>query len=310
MASTNNQHGSALARVIGVVALLIVATTPFVLHFGQKRHNVLPFDVDKQFPIDSKLVGGEAFASTIKALMEHELNGTTGWRPNDFILWGPTLWADNNSNRQLGVLQAVRESLRVLKDHLTKVSSNEFDVNLVEADTDFRNDARKLWLPSAESKFREGTRHLQLYIDGLAATPPKSRPINRRNIELIRLFQSWSDMLGDAHARLYRTTDSFFETDDDFYFAQGVAHAIYHLTRAIAHEYQEDFHDRQIIQDLLHEVAEALGKAALLKPLIVFNGNPDGIFANHRHNLDAYINEARQKIYSIREELQRGGGGS
>ncbi|MBI3781987.1 MAG: DUF2333 family protein [Deltaproteobacteria bacterium] len=308
MASTSNQRGSSFLRAIVALVVLIISGIPIVLHFGQKRHNVLPFDVDKAYPADAKLVGGEAYASTVKALMEHELNSVTGWRPNDLFLWGPTLWADNNSNRQLGILQAVRESVRVLKDHLTKVSSNEFDANLVEADTDFRNDAHKLWLPSAESKFREGVRHLQAYIDGLATNPPKSRPINRRNIELIRLFQSWSDMLGDAHARLYRTTDSFFETDDDFYFAQGVAHAIHHLTRAIAHEYQEEFRDRQVIQDLLNEVAEALGKAAVLKPLIVFNGNPDGIFANHRHNLDAYVNEARQKMYSIREELQRGGG--
>jgi hypothetical protein len=35
----------------------------------------------------------------------------------------------------------------------------------------------------------------------------------------------------------------------------------------------------------------------------VLDGAPDGIFANSRRNLDAYINEARQKIYSIREEL-------
>jgi hypothetical protein len=37
----------------------------------------------------------------------------------------------------------------------------------------------------------------------------------------------------------------------------------------------------------------------------VLNGSPDGVFANHRRNLDAYISEARQKMYSIREELER-----
>ncbi len=42
-----------------------------------------------------------------------------------------------------------------------------------------------------------------------------------------------------------------------------------------------------------------------MKPLIVLDGSPSGVFANHRHNLDAYISEARQKIYSIREELER-----
>ena len=56
---------------------------------------------------------------------------------------------------------------------------------------------------------------------------------------------------------------------------------------------------------LFDEAIDPLGKAAVMKPLIVLDGSPSGVFANHRHNLDAYISEARQKIYSIREELER-----
>jgi hypothetical protein len=41
----------------------------------------------------------------------------------------------------------------------------------------------------------------------------------------------------------------------------------------------------------------------MLKPIIVLNGSPAGIFANHRRNLDSYISEARQKMFSIRDEL-------
>lgn len=48
-----------------------------------------------------------------------------------------------------------------------------------------------------------------------------------------------------------------------------------------------------------------LQRAATMKPFIVLDGSATGIFANHRHNLDAYISEARQKMYSIREELAR-----
>jgi hypothetical protein len=29
------------------------------------------------------------------------------------------------------------------------------------------------------------------------------------------------------------------------------------------------------------------------------------VLANHRRNLDTYITEARQKMYSIREELEK-----
>jgi hypothetical protein len=160
-------------------------------------------------------------------------------------------------------------------------------------------------LPSSESKFRDGVRNLQAYIDGLKTTPPTSRPINQRNMELIRLFQAWGDLLGDAHARLYKEPESAWDVDDDFYHSQGYAHVIHHLVLAVGREYQHEFTTKPIIGTLFTEVADALGKAATLKPLIIFNGQPDGLFANHRRNLDAYITEARQKMYSIREELEK-----
>lgn len=302
---SNNRGQSTFTVILLIVVAILVLGTPLVLHFGQKRHDVLDFDVATRFPDNQPIVSGEVYATAITAIMEHELNGATGWRPNDFFLWGPVLGADNNSNRQLGILQAVRESVRVFKDHLTKVSSDVFDPNLVQADTAFRNDAFKLWLPSSESKYREALRYLQLYIEGLKTTPQKSRPINQRNIELIRLFQAWGDMLGDAHARLYRDSDGFFQTDDDFYFSQGVAHAIHYMVPAVGREYSEQFNNRPIIMQLFGEVTQPLGQAATMKPLIIFDGRPEGIFANHRRNLDAYITEARQKMYSIREELEK-----
>jgi hypothetical protein len=291
-----------LGLVVVVVALVV---SPLVLHFTQKRHNRLPFDVAKAYPQEKQIIGGEVLAATLAALIEHELEGGSGWRPNDFILWGPSVLADNNANRQLGILQAVRETTRVFKDHLTKISSDEFDPNLQRADTAFRNDPTKFWLPSAEAKLREGVRALRAYIDGLHTSPPRSRMIHQRNVELIRLFQAWTDLLGDVHARLYRSDVGFFRTDDEFYYAQGVAHALHHLVRAIAREYQETFASRPILSTLEREVAEALGRGALLKPVVVFDGSPDGLLANHRRNLDGFITEARQKMYSIREELEK-----
>jgi hypothetical protein len=297
--------GRWLAIATASIVVLIAVVGPLVLHFGQKRHNGLGFDVAAQFPAGRATVPGEVLASTVIAVVEHELGGLTGWRPNDFVLWGPRLWADNNSNRQLGIIQSVRESVRVFKDHLTKVSSDEFDRNLVAADTAFRNDAERFWLPSAESKFREGVSHLRAYIDGLKATPQRSRPINQRNAELIRLFQVWTDLLGDAHASLYRRPASWWSTDDDFYRAQGFAHVMHHLLLALGREYEHEFENKPVIRTLFSEVGAALGRAATLKPLIVLDGSPDGLFANHRRNLDAYINEARQKMYSTREELEK-----
>jgi hypothetical protein len=198
----------------------------------------------------------------------------------------------------------------VLKDHLTKVSSDEFDPNLVEADTMFRNDAHRLWFPSAESRFRRGIMHLREYVRGLRPELQTSRPITQRHAELQRLFLAWTDLLGDAHANLYRTRSQDgrlrpWQTDDLFYHAQGYAHVMTHSIRALAREYAKSLEERPVLARLFEEVAHSLAAAATLKPIVVLDGSPAGIFANHRRNLDAAITEARQKMYSIREELEK-----
>jgi hypothetical protein len=298
----------ALAGVIVFTAFVLINLG---LHVGQIRHDHLDYSVSQAFPPDKPFVPGEIYATTLAAVMENELNGFFGWRPNDFFLWGMRVMADNNANRQLGIIMAVRETTRVFKDHLTKVSSNEYDPNLVIADTDFRNDAQKWILPSAESKYRDGVRHLHLYVAGLHANPETSRELNQRNVELVRLFQAWGDMLGDAHANLYRTRKDdgsavhAWDVDDYFYHAQGYAAVMFYMMQAVKREYHQALTTKPVLAQLFDESIDPLGKAAMMKPLVVLNGSPDGVFANHRRNLDAYISEARQKMYSIREELER-----
>ena len=292
-------------KVAVPVVLLVFLITPLWLHFSQKRHNQLPFALEEVYPEGTQVPDGEIFAATIVALIDRELAGPVGWRPNDLAIWGPGLWADNNSNRQLGIIQTLRESVRVLRDHLTKVSATEYDQNLVDADTRFRNDEYKFWFPSAESRFRDGADSMSHYIEGLHAVPPTSKPINRRNVELIRLFQAWTDLLGGAHAKLYAQDESFFKIDDHFYHAQGFAHVMTHLTRAIRREYAEELAGRGTVIELLEQIENSLAQAASLKPLVVLDSSSDGLFANHRRNLDAIIVDARQLMYSVREEIEK-----
>jgi hypothetical protein len=297
------------SRLLPISAgLLLVAAClalPLLLHCAQKGHNALPLDLAEAYPAEHPFVPGEVFATTVIAIIDHELSSSTGWRPNDLYPWGPGLWADNNSNRQLGIIQATRESVRVLRDHLTKVSATEYDENLVNAEKLFRNDEFKFWFPSAEGRFGQGTDALRAYVDGLKAEPRTSKPINRRNVELIRLFQAWTDLLGGAHANLYKADVSWSRTDDHFYHAQGFAHVMVHLIAAVQREFAAELKDRNTVLELLTQVSDSLEVAANLKPLVVLDSSPQGLFANHRRNLDVYIVDARQLMYSIREELEK-----
>jgi len=295
-------------RWVGLLLVWVLAIV--ALHLGQKRHNQLPLDLAQKFPVGEPAPPGAVLATTLAAIMDHELRDGFGWRPNDFFLWGPTLWADNNSNRQLGIIQALRETVRIMKDNLTKVSSDAFDPNLVQADLMFRNDERKLWFPSAESRYREGVRYLNEYVRGLGPALGTSKPITQRHMELLRLFMTWGDLLGDAHAELYRDELGGhplrpWETDDLFYHAQGYAHVIGHCMEALEREYAQSLTERKVLATLFDEVARSLLTAATLKPIVILDGSPAGILANHRRNLDASITEARQKMYTIREELEK-----
>ncbi len=187
--------------LIGAAAIFLIwAGTNLALHFGMKHHDHLDYDIAQAFPPDKPIVPGEIFASTLAAIMDHELHTGFGWRPNDFFLWGPKVGADNNSDRQLGIIQAVRETTRIFKDHLTKVSSNQYDPNLVIADTDFRNDAEKWILPSPESKYDDGIERLKKYVAGLHTTPPSSRELTA----IIARAQHSRRRIGQAGADLDR----------------------------------------------------------------------------------------------------------
>jgi hypothetical protein len=96
-----------------------------------------------------------------------------------------------------------------------------------------------------------------------------------------------------------------WRTDDYFYHAQGYAHVMYHLIQAVRREYAGEIEKRPALKELFSEVTEALEQAATLKPLMVLDSGPASVLANHRHNLDVFIIDARQKMYSIREELEK-----
>jgi hypothetical protein len=298
--------------IVAAIAICVLWFAAIVaLHFGQIRHDKLPYEINAEYPPGKPFKPGAIFASTLAAIVDHELHSGFGWRPNDLFFWGPRLMADNNANRQIGIIMAVRETTRVFKDNLTKVSSNQYDPNLVIADTDFRNDATRWALPSPERKYEDGVKHLRMYVAGLYATPETSRELNQRAVELVRLFQVWTDLLGDGHAMLYKMTQDdgspvhTWDCDDYFYHAQGYAHVMYYMMFALQREYAVTLAGDPVLKKLFDDTIDALGPAAKMKPIVILNGSPTGIFANHRRNLDAYISEARQKMYSIREELER-----
>ncbi len=278
------------------------------LHVAQRRHDELPLDLGRLFPVGEPIPQGAVLATTLATIVDHELHDTFGWRPNDFALWGPALWADNNANRQLGILEAVRVTLAVMMDDLTKAAGDPVDVNLGDADTAFQTDPRRLWSPSAEGRYSDGILALATYVRGLGPALRTSKPFTPEHDGLPHLVTAWEALLAKAHVELYRDDLRAqplrpWETDDVFYRAQGYAHVLAYCTRALAREYAPRLAGQPAVAALFERAATALHGAATMKPLIILDGGAESLLASHRRNLDAALADARQTLAAIRDKI-------
>ncbi|MFO7739967.1 MAG: DUF2333 family protein, partial [Desulfatiglandaceae bacterium] len=96
----------------------------------------------------------------------------------------------------------------------------------------------------------------------------------------------------------------WYEIDNNFYYAQGIAYALFESFKAIRVDFMDVLIDKNSVT-LVDKILENLERC-YFEPLIVFNGDPDSIFANHSLNLSGVFNDARQKINSLIIALMQG----
>lgn len=232
-------------------------------------------------------IPGVTFVETMVNLMEHELSGRTlGWRPNDIIIGRFT---DNINNFQLGVLEALRFTTLRLKDSLTRMGdADAYDPDLEAALNLFMNRATLFWFPSAEGSYREAVDHLKQF---LVKLENGQRHFYYRSDNLLLLVSTYRDLLGNVNRSLIRQKVGWFESDDSFYYAKGVAHVYFEILKVVRVGFQSQLASTldavAIMDELLHE----LWIAEQIDPWLVLNSSPDSFFANHRFNLNAPLSE-------------------
>jgi hypothetical protein len=268
-------------------------------------------------------VKGAAFIKTNQALIEQMYDN---WLPND-IFW-PTVFLDNMPNFQMGQLEVVRYNVRVLRDNLSRMrTTDKLDPSAEGAFTGLANDPYKWWFPSAENKWKMAHKNLGIFYRDLSAGKSHFYP---RADNLVELLNQYASLMGGVNTRLVNaprdmdkvltmdeeTKDDakapkmvdidipWYQIDDNFYYAQGVAYALYESFKAIRIDFFDVLTDKNSIK-LVDKILENL-RRCYFEPLIVFNGDPGSIFANHSLNLSGMFNDARQKVESLIVALMQG----
>ncbi|MEW6665193.1 MAG: DUF2333 family protein [Thermodesulfobacteriota bacterium] len=268
-------------------------------------------------------VKGAHFVRANQALIQQMCEN---WLPNDYF-W-PTALLDNMPNFQIGELEVVRYNVRVLRDNLTRMrTTDKLDPHVEAAFTALSNDPYKWWFPSAESRWRQGYASLETFYQKLVAGKTGFYP---RADNLVELLNQYVSLMGGVNTRLInaprdvkesvsmegdKKADAgptvtveidipWYRVDDNFYYARGVAYALHESFRAIEVDFADVIRDKNSIP-LVKKILELL-KRCDFEPIIVFNGDPDSIFANHSLNLSGVFNDARQKMNSLIVALMQG----
>ena len=249
-------------------------------------------------------IDGENFVEVNRQLTRIELDSFTGWTPNDYLPL--TAFLDNKQNFQLGVIETIRFSVRVLRDNLSRQrTTDQIDEDVKKAFEFYSNDPKKWIFPSYEGRLKEASESLQSYTERLKSGKARFHP---RSDNLIQLLEQYSSLLGSATTSLTDENLSWLEIDDRFFYSKGVAYAMYVEMQAV----QKDFHEvlkKNDGEELTAAIIREL-RDTWFEPTVVFNGSKDGIYANHLKNLSSDLLGIRQKLNSLSSVLSHRGSSS
>ena len=315
--TSKEKKGRKQKLLIPAILLAIILFVVIVMAFNSIKPDRITLD-----NLDSNIKGA-AFIRTNQALIEQMRDN---WLPND-LFW-PTVLLDNMPNFQIGELEVVRYNVRVLRDNLSRMrTTDKLDPSAESAFTALSNDPYKWWFPSAESKWKLAYKGLETFYQSLETGKSHFYP---RADNLAELLSQYVSLMGGVNTRLINaprdmkkvlTMDEeaegspksskmvdinipWYHIDDNFYYAQGVAYALYESFKAIRVDFIDVLTDKNSVE-LTDKILENLSRC-YFEPLVVFNGDLGSIFANHSLNLSGVFNDARQKVSSLIMALKQG----
>jgi hypothetical protein len=298
------------AYVVGAVALLLAL---YYLVGAFVAHRI---DDDPDFVPPVLTQEGSRAVDMAAALIGREVD-ENGWTANDpFFLPGAVL--DNMPNYQQGLVYALGRFAIDLSDQIGRArGSSQTDGDLDRASGLLKYPGT-VWVfdfstslaptASAESQYRAARRALIAYNQRLAAG---QAVFDRRSDNLIAVLERVANDLGSQSGAIDYHVDNRtgwpIDTvaDDAFYANKGQLYAYYMILKALGEDYAQVISERQL-DTVWAQMLDSFRQAALLQPMVVVNGAPDGLSApNHLAAQGFYLLRARTQAFEVANVLMK-----
>lgn len=287
--------------VLVVLVLLYYVVGAFIMH---------SIDDDPNFQAINEPEGGSHAVAATAALIDREID-THFWTANDPFFY-PSALLDNTPNYQQGIIYALSRFTIEMADQIGRTrGSSEVDADLDKA-AGLLKYPGNVWIfdlstsflptPASETQYRAASRSLKAYNDRLAAG---QAIFERRSDNLIATLDRIASDLGSASAtldqHLAKPRPLLVDTkvDDIFYGVKGRLYGYSILLRELGRDFDGVIKDRQL-GPAWEQMMQSLNQAAILDPVVVMNGAPDGAyFPSHLAVQGFYLLRARTQLREI-----------
>jgi len=320
----------AVVRIGGVAGGVLILLLLLVGWYWSREPDVFWVDWEQD---GRPAVTGYATTNTLIRVSRTLLEKPGGYLSNDVL--PPGLLLDNIPNWEFGVLVQVRDLSRVMRNDMSRSQTQSVeDRDLAEAEPNFNFDHNSWILPSSESRYRQGIRHLESYQarlldqsrpdanfyaradnlrEWLAVVEKRLGNLSQQLSASVGQVRVNTDLAGDPSAEASQPRGDRIEVktpwlqiDDVFYEARGTAWALLHFLRAVEYDFRHVLADKNATVSLRQVIRELEASLAPMRSPMVLNGSGFGIFPNHSLVMASYLSRANQAITNLRELLAGG----
>ena len=293
------------ASLIGKIALGVVGLAMLYYPIGM----ILVNKIDDDTSFRPEVADGQSHTVAVAAALMHREVDEYRWTAMDpFFMPGAAL--DNMPNFQQGMVSAISRFAIEMSDQIGRVrGASQVDADLDKAAGLLKYkpdvwvyDASESLLPqrSSADQYRLGAKALVAYNERLARG---EAVFERRSDNLLATLDRFTADLGSASAVIDNSIQDLFtfstSSDDVFYRTKGRLYAYYLLLEGLKQDYSALIAERNL-ENAWDLMLTSLRQAAEMDPLVVVNGDPDGmILPSHLASQGFYLLRARTQLREI-----------
>lgn len=298
-----NLVGKIILGVIGIYVLYVLAIG--LISSTCPEHYTAPDLGDNATDKDKAMIMADAVTHSL----DTELDSVFGWIPND-LLFVPKI-LDNITSYQKGVIYATRPASDIVAKTVSRYGKNDtMDPRLVDATSRYFVYSSEVWgfwfVYDAEGKYKEGIRNWKSWATSVDSGAKNAGVYNVKTDDVYSILKYCSQMLEFALGTLNNEKISHFDSDNNIYFAKGVAAVVEDVLRGLISEDKE-----VVVRGGAENVQAALDRLDYIRNFnpwyVVAGGNTrgDAMLPNHVAGIARHIDVASNRISDIMLSMEK-----